>query len=305
MTLLQTRPETSTPRPVRRRGLVRSVVGNPLGAFGALVLVAFVVVGVLGDQLAPYGANDVDVVEGRLSAPDSSHWFGTDQLGRDIASRILVGASASLKVGLLAVAIAAVAGVLIGLLAGYYRGWIDAVLMRSMDVLFAFPAILLAIAILAVRGPGPTNATIAIGIVYIPIFARIARAGTLSVRETVYVRAARSVGASDARIVARHVLPNISGPVIVQVSISLAFALLAEAALSFIGLGTQPPNPSWGGMLAEGRDYMQDSWWVAAFPGLAIFLVVLACNLVGDALRDALDPRERGPMEAASRGGAR
>ncbi len=286
------------------RGMLRAVVGNPLGAFGALVLLAFVVVGVFGDALAPYGANDVDVVEGRLAAPDGDHVFGTDQLGRDILSRVLVGASASLKVALLAVTIAAVAGVLIGLLAGYYRGWLDALLMRSMDVLFAFPAILLAIAILAVRGPGPTNATIAIGIVYIPIFARIARAGTLSVRETVYVRAARSVGASDARILTRHVLPNISGPVIVQVSISLAFALLAEAALSFIGLGTQPPDPSWGGMLAEGRDYMEDSWWVAAFPGLAIFLVVLACNLVGDALRDALDPRERGAMEAASRGGA-
>lgn len=285
--------------------LLRAVVANPLGAFGALVLLAFVVVGVLGDTLAPHGPNEVDVVEGRLSAPSSEHLFGTDQLGRDIASRVLVGASASLKVAVLAVAIAAVVGVLVGLLAGYYRGWLDALLMRSMDVLFAFPAILLAIAILAVRGPGPTNATIAIGIVYIPIFARIARAGALSVRETVYVRAARSVGASDARILARHVLPNISGPVIVQVSISLAFALLAEAALSFIGLGTQPPDPSWGGMLAEGRDYMQDSWWVAAFPGLAIFLAVLACNVVGDALRDALDPRERGAIEAAARGGAR
>ncbi len=285
----------------RRGGALRAVLRNPLGAFGAVVLLVFVVVGILGDSLAPYSPTQVDVVDGRLAAPSADHPFGTDQLGRDILSRVLVGAAVSLRVSLLAVGLAALIGVTVGLLAGYYRGWLDAVLMRTMDVLFAFPAIVLAIAILAVRGPGPNNATIAIAVVYIPIFARVARAGALSVRETVYVRAARSFGASDSRIITRHVLPNVAGPIIVQVSISLAFALLAEAALSFIGLGTQPPDPSWGGMLAEGRDYMQDHWWVAAFPGLSIFLAVLACNLVGDALRDALDPRERGAIEAGGR----
>lgn len=283
------------------RHVLRTVLSNPLGAFAVFVLALFVVLGLFGDQLAPFDPNRVDVVDGRLAAPSTDHPFGTDQLGRDILSRVVVGAAVSLRVSLLAVGLAALVGVTAGLLAGYYRGWLDAVLMRTMDVLFAFPAILLAIAILAVRGPGPDNATIAIAVVYVPIFARVARAGTLSVREAVYVRAARSVGASDTRIITRHVLPNVAGPVIVQVSISLAFALLAEAALSFIGLGTQPPDPSWGGMLAEGRDYMQDHWWVATFPGAAIFLVVLACNLIGDALRDALDPRERSAIEASGR----
>lgn len=294
-----TTPQVSSTR--RGREPLSALLTNPLGAFGVFVLTLFIVFGLFGDQLTPYDPNQVDVVEGRLSAPSADHPFGTDQLGRDILSRILVGAAVSLRVSLLAVGLAALVGVTVGLLAGYYRGWLDAVFMRLMDVLFAFPAILLAIAILAVRGPGPDNATIAIAVVYVPIFARVARAGTLSVREAVYVRAARSVGASDTRIITRHVLPNVAGPIIVQVSISLAFALLAEAALSFIGLGTQPPDPSWGGMLAEGRDYMQDHWWVAAFPGLAIFLVVLACNLIGDALRDALDPRERSAIEASGR----
>jgi peptide/nickel transport system permease protein len=284
-----------------RGHVLRSLLTNPLGAFGVFVLALFVVLGLFGDDLAPYDPNKVDVVDGRLSGPSRDHPFGTDQLGRDILSRIVVGAAVSLRVSVLAVGLAALIGVTIGLLAGYYRGWLDALFMRLMDVLFAFPAILLAIAILAVRGPGPDNATIAIAVVYVPIFARVARAGALSVREAVYVRAARSVGASDTRIITRHVLPNVAGPVIVQASISLAFALLAEAALSFIGLGTQPPDPSWGGMLSEGRDYMQDHWWVAAFPGLAIFFVVLACNLIGDALRDALDPRESSAIEAGGR----
>ncbi|HEY3604239.1 MAG TPA: ABC transporter permease [Sporichthyaceae bacterium] len=271
----------------------RALLRNPLGAAGALVLLLFVVAGLAGPVLAPYDATQVDVVSGRLAGPSASHWLGTDQLGRDIASRILIGSRDSLRVAVVAVAIATVLGSTAGLLAGYRRGWLDALLMRSMDVLFAFPAILVAIAVLAVRGPGPTNASLALGLVYTPIFARVARAGALSVRESGYVQAARAAGARDRRILWRHVLPNVSGPIIVQISLSLAFALLAEAALSFLGLGTQPPHPSWGGMLSDGRDYLQQAWWMAAFPGLAIFFVVLACNLVGDALRDALDPRER------------
>jgi peptide/nickel transport system permease protein len=269
------------------------VLRNPLGAAGAVILLLFVVAGVAGHAVAPYDANQVDVVSGRLAAPSASHWFGTDQLGRDVASRILIGARDSLRVAVIAVAIATIVGSTLGLLAGYRRGLLDALLMRSMDVLFAFPAILVAIAVLAVRGPGPNNATLALAIVYTPIFARVARSGALSVREAGYVQAARAAGARDRRILWRHVLPNASGPIIVQISLSLAFALLAESALSFLGLGTQPPHPSWGGMLSDGRDYMQQAWWMAAFPGLAIFLVVLSCNLLGDALRDALDPRER------------
>ena len=194
---------------------------------------------------------------------------------------MLIGAETSLRVGVVAVGIAAVSGVVIGLFAGFYRGWLDDALMRCMDVLFAFPAILLAIAILAIRGRGATNAMIAIGIVYIPIFARVTRASVLSVREEVYVRAARSVGAGDLRIMRRHVLPNVAAPIIVQTSVSLAFAILAEAALSFIGLGTQPPEPSWGRMLADGRGFIQDAWWMAVFPGLAIFAVVFSFNVLG------------------------
>ena len=280
------------------RALAAVVVRNRLAAAGLVVLVAFVAVALLGEALAPYGRNEQQVTD-RLEAPSWSHPFGGDQLGRDVFSRVLIGAEASLRVSLVAVGIALVAGALLGLVAGYYRGWVDDVVMRLMDVLFAVPAILLAIAILAIRGRGATNAMIAIGVVYTPIFARVTRASVLTVREEAYVRAARSVGASDLRIIRRHVLPNVATPIIVQTSISLAFAILAEAALSFIGLGTQPPEPSWGIMLSDGRGYIQDAWWLTVFPGLAIFLVVLAFNVVGDSLRDALDPRQRSAIESA------
>jgi peptide/nickel transport system permease protein len=188
--------------------------------------------------------------------------------------------------------------VLLGLIAGFYGRWIDDAIMRLTDMLFAFPAILLAIAILAVLGPGIANAMIAIGIVYTPIFARITRGSVLSVREQVYVRAARSLGASDFRLLRLHVLPNVLAPIIVQTSISLAFAILSEAALSFLGLGVQPPDPSWGRMLAEGRGFVNQAWWMGVFPGLAIFATVLSFNLVGDALRDALDPRQKSAIES-------
>jgi peptide/nickel transport system permease protein len=281
------------------RALLAVVARNRLALVGLVVLVLFVAVALLGDWLAPYGRNEQQVTD-RLASPSLSHPFGGDQLGRDVFSRVLIGAEASLRVSIVAVGIALVAGALLGLIAGYYRGWIDDAVMRVMDMLFAFPAILLAIAILAIRGRGATNAMIAIGIVYTPIFARVTRASVLTVREEVYVRAARAVGAGDARIIRRHVLPNVATPIIVQTSISLAFAILAEAALSFIGLGTQPPEPSWGIMLADGRDYIQDAWWLTVFPGLAIFLVVLAFNVLGDALRDALDPRQRSAIESAA-----
>lgn len=283
------------------RGLLRVVVRNRLAAVALAVLALFVVLALFGEQLAPYGPNQVSS-EDKLQGPSLDHLFGTDQLGRDVFSRVLIGAEPSLRVGLVAVSIALLAGVTFGLVAGFYRGWIDDLIMRCMDVLFAFPAILLAIAILAIRGRGSTNAMIAIGIVYTPIFARVTRASVLSVREEIFVRAARSIGAGDLRIMARHVLPNVAAPVIVQTSVSLAFAILSEAALSFIGLGTQPPEPSWGRMLADGRGFIQDAWWIAVFPGLAIFAVVFSFNVLGDALRDALDPRQRSAIESASGG---
>lgn len=279
-------------RPAAARRTLLAVLRRPGGAFGLLVVAVVTVLALLDDVLVPGGPNQVSVPD-RLLAPSAAHPFGTDELGRDVLGRVVLGASVSLQVGLVAVGIALVVGVSVGLLAGYRRGPLDAVLMRCMDVLFAFPAILMAIAVLALLGPGTRNAMIAIGIVYTPIFARVTRAAVLSVSEEVYVRASRSVGAPDSRIMLLHVLPNAAPPIIVQTSVSLAFAILSEAALSFLGLGTRPPASSWGLMLSEGRSFLEQAWWMAFFPGAAIFVTVLAFNLLGDALRDVLDPRQR------------
>ncbi|HSJ59602.1 MAG TPA: ABC transporter permease [Jiangellaceae bacterium] len=290
----------------RRRWVetLRLLARNPMAIASSLVLLGLVSVALLGERITPYNPLAQSIPD-RLQAPSAEHWFGTDELGRDVLSRVLDGASVSLQVGFVAVGISLVAGSLIGLMAGFYGRWLDDGLMRFMDVLFAFPAILLAIVVVAVLGPGITNAMIAIGIVYTPIFARIARASSLSVREEVYVRAARSSGGGDLRIMARHVLPNIAAPLIVQTSLSLAFAILSEAALSFLGLGVQPPDPSWGRMLSEGRSFIEQAWWMALFPGLAIFVVVLAFNVLGDALRDVLDPKQRSAIAGAATGRAR
>ena len=284
----------------RWRETLGLLVRNPTAAVAGTVLLLIILMAVFDETVAPAGPNEI-AVEDRLQPPSLQHPFGTDDLGRDILSRVVLGAGVSLRVGFLAVAFALVVGSLIGLLAGFYGGWVDDVLMRFMDILFAFPAVLLAIAVLAVRGPGSGNTALAIGIVYIPVFARVTRASVLGVREEVYVRASRSVGASDFRLLTRHVLPNAAPPIIVQTSISLAFAVLAEAALSFLGLGTQPPNPSWGLMLAEGRGFIDIAWWLAFFPGMAIFLTVLCFNLLGDGLRDVLDPRQRTLMAGGGR----
>lgn len=289
--------EPLPPRESQVRATLRALFSNPLAIAGYIVLLLLVLAAIFGPTLAPHGVNDTNVAQ-RLHAPSWAHPFGTDELGRDIFSRVLVASRASLKVGIVAVGISLVAGVLLGLIAGYYGRVVDDAVMRVMDMLFAFPAILLAIAILAVLGPGLTNAMIAIGVVYTPIFARVTRASVLSVRDEVYVRAARSLGAGNRRIMLRHILPNIAGPVIVQTSLSLAFAILSEAALSFLGLGLQPPAPSWGRMLYDGRDYLQQAWWMGVFPGLAIFFTVLSFNVVGDALRDALDPAQRSAIES-------
>jgi peptide/nickel transport system permease protein len=285
-------PSTARPPRPRWQETLGLLARNPTAAVASLVLIGIILMSVFDETLAPQGPSEISV-DDRLQSPSWSHPFGTDDLGRDILSRVILGAGVSLRVGFLAVGIALVIGTLIGLLAGYYGRWVDDVLMRIMDMFFAFPAVLLAIAILAVRGPGSGNTALAIGVVYIPIFARVTRASVLGVREEVYVRASRSVGASDLRLLTRHVLPNAAPPIIVQTSISLAFAVLAEAALSFLGLGTQPPNPSWGLMLAEGRGFIDIAWWLAFFPGMAIFLTVLCFNLLGDGLRDVLDPRQR------------
>lgn len=281
----------------RRAEVWSAVISNRLALGGLVVLGLLVVAAVVGPTLAPYGVNE-QVILDRFSGPSWDHWFGTDDLGRDVFSRALVAARGSLQVGAIAVGIALGLGVPIGLVSGYYGGATDAVLMRLMDIVFSFPAILLAIAVVAVRGPGLGNAMIAIGIVYMPIFARITRGSVITVRSEVYVRAARSLGATDARILRKHILPNIVAPIIVQTSLSLAFAILSEAALSFLGLGVQPPQPSWGRMLADGRGFIKQAPWIGIFPGLAILATVMAFNLVGDGLRDALDPRQKSVIES-------
>jgi peptide/nickel transport system permease protein len=269
---------------------LRLFLRNRLASIGAVIILLLIVFALLGSRLTPYDPVGIDM-GARLNPPSLRHPFGTDDFGRDVLSRVLAGASVSLKVGVIAVSISTVIGTLLGAVGGYRGGWIDEVIMRFMDVLFAFPAILLAIAILAALGPGISNAMIAIGIVYTPIFARITRGSVLTVREEVYVEAATAIGARDSRILFRHILPNVIAPVIVETTLSLAFAILAEAALSYLGLGTQPPDPSWGRMLSEGRGYIQDAPWLGVFPGLAIMVTVMGFNFLGDGLRDALDPR--------------
>ena len=269
---------------------MRRLRRQPLSMFAAAIVAILILTAIFGSMLTPYDPNAIDMAN-RFAPPSLAHLFGTDDFGRDILSRVMVGARVSLMVGIIAVSISAVIGTFFGILAGYTGRLVDEVIMRAMDILFAFPAILLAIAIMAALGRGIGNAMIAIGIVYIPIFARIARGSVLSVREEDFVDAARAVGSSDSRIMFKHIFPNTTSPLIVEVTLSLSFAILAEAALSFFGLGTQPPDPSWGRMLSEGRAYFQQSVWLAIFPGLAIMLTVLGFNLLGDGLRDALDPR--------------
>ncbi|MGV0736661.1 ABC transporter permease [Mycolicibacterium sp. (ex Dasyatis americana)] len=290
-----------TASPDTRVASWRLLLSNPVTALSALVLLAVLIVAVSASWIAPYGINDIDVPSA-LQGPGTAHWLGTDELGRDVFSRVLVAIAASLRVAVVSVALAAVIGVLVGVLAGYRGGWVDTVLMRVVDVMFAFPVLLLALAIVAVLGPGVTTTMLAIGIVYIPIFARVARASALGVRVEPFVAVSRSMGTGDGYILVRHILPNIAGPLIVQLSLSLAFAILAEAALSFLGLGIQPPQPSLGRMIFDAQGFVTLAWWMAVFPGAAIFVMVLAFNLFGDGLRDVLDPKQRTSIEARRAG---
>ena len=232
----------------------------------------------------------------RLQGPGAAHWLGTDQFGRDVLSRILFGCRASLAIAAASVGAALAVGGSLGVLAAFYRGWADRVVMRAMDVLFAFPVMLLAIGVVAVLGPRPGTAAVAIAVVYTPIFARLLRAPALAVCAGEYVEAARAVGARDMRILLRHVAPNLASVALVQTALLLSSAILVEASLSFLGLGTQPPSPSLGLMLAEGRNVLMLSPWSALFAGAAILLLAFGLNLLGDALRDTLDPRLRGPQ---------
>ncbi|MDR7482474.1 MAG: ABC transporter permease [Armatimonadota bacterium] len=266
----------------------------PLLAGGALAL-ALVALAGLAPLIAPYDPTALDPA-GRLAPPGGAHLLGTDRLGRDVASRLLHGGRVAMAVGATAVLIGAGAGVPLGLVSGYRGGWLDGAIMRVMDGLVAFPALLLAIMMIAALGPGHVQAMLAIGIVLVPVFARLSRAQALAVRHQEYVLAARALGAPERRIVMRHVLPNIAGPLLVQGTVAFSGAVLAEASLSYLGLGTQPPTPSWGGMLQEARDVFFIAWWMAIWPGVAIAAAVLGLNLLGDGLRDLLDPRLRGGL---------
>lgn len=271
---------------------MRSLARHPLLS-AALALVAFQIAAAMAASwIAPFDPTAQSVIA-RLKGPSVEHWLGTDQLGRDVMARILHGYRASLVACGAAVSLALILGGGLGLLAAYRGGWVDRLVMRLMDVVFAFPILLLAIGLVAVLGPRPTSAALAIGIVYVPVFARFLRGPALVVCSSDYVAAARSLGVSDVAILVRHVLPNLASVILVQTSLLLSAAILVEASLSFLGLGTQPPQPSLGLMLAEGRNFLLLAPWSAVFSGLAILFLSFGFNLLGDALRDTLDPRLR------------
>jgi peptide/nickel transport system permease protein len=264
---------------------------NPVSDVGLFIILIVILTAAAAAWVAPY--DPIDQPFKRLQPPSATNLLGTDEFGRDVLSRIIYGSRVSLYVGLVAVGISLASGLVLGLVAGYFGGAVDSVIMRLMDILFAFPFIVLAIVICGVLGPSLTNAMIAIGIVYAPRFAAIVRAPILAVKQEDYVLACHSVGVPNTRIMALHILPNIVSPLIVQTTLAISTAILNEAALSFLGLGAQPPMASWGSMLQTGRTYMVRAPWVAIFPGLAIVVTVLGFNLFGDGLRDMLDPRLR------------
>lgn len=257
---------------------------------GMIVLIAVILSSIFASVLTPYDPLQRDT-PARLSAPSWEHPMGTDALGRDILSRVLHGGQISLRVGFFSIFASALVGIPLGLMAGYFGGVIDNIIMRIMDVILAFPGLVLIIWLVAVLGSSMTMLILAIAFFFVPTYARLIRGTALSLREIEYVLAARSVGASAARILAQHILPNALAPVIVLTTLSISGAIITGASLSFLGLGVRPPTPEWGAMLADGRGYLRNAWWIAFFPGMTITLVVLAANIVGDGLRDALDPK--------------
>lgn len=272
--------------------VIRRLSVHRSAQIGFLLVILVFLVALLAPVLAPEGYDDQDLFA-RLSPPSSQYLMGTDQLGRQISSRIFWGARISLQVGIVAIGIGLGGGVILGLISGYYGGKVDRLIMGFMDVLLSFPGLLLALAVVAILGPGLYQVMIAVGITRIPQFARLVRGSTLSIKEKEYVEAQRALGSTDVRILSGHIVPNIVAPVIVYATLSLATALLASAGLSFLGLGAQPPIPDWGGMVSEGRAYLRSAWWIGVFPGAAIMMTVLGFNLLGDGLRDALDPKLR------------
>jgi peptide/nickel transport system permease protein len=277
------------------RRLRRALRGDPLAIAALVVLGGLFVMAIFGARIAPFpaqgeGASDV---ASRMLPPSAAHLFGTDQLGRDILSRVIVGARGAVAVSLLVVGLAATIGMPLGALAGYRGGRVDAVIMRTTDLFLAFPSLLLAMAIVAAIGPGLDHVALALAISWWPWYARLARGTAVSLREQTFVEAARSTGLPDRTILARHIVPNSLTPILVQATIDIGTVILAAGSLAFLGLGASPPSPDWGLMVSEGRTYILDQWWISTFPGLAIFVSVLAVNILGDLLRDMLDPRRR------------
>ena len=281
---------TRRPRGFWSRPRVRAFLRHRGAVIGTVLIAAFVTMAVAAPALAPRDPIEQDLPH-RLEAPSAAAPLGTDDFGRDLLSRVVYGSRVSLRLGLIAVGLALLLGGTLGLLAGWYGGMVDLVVMRFMDLMLAFPSILLAIVVVAVLGPSLTNAMVAVGIIAIPQYARIVRVSVLQVRSLEFVQAARALGASDGRILVTAVVPNIAAPVIVTASLGLATAILEAAGLSFLGLGAQPPTPEWGAMLAQGREFILTAPWMLVVPGVAVFLAVLGFNLLGDALRDLLDPR--------------
>ena len=278
------------PHVPRRTILLRRFLRRPFAVVSLAVVIAFVLMALFAPALAPYDpeATDFDAL---FAPPSPEHWLGTDELGRDVLSRIIYGARASMQAGLMATLLAMAVAVPLGLVAGYYRGWSDPVIMRITDVLLAFPFLILAVGLAAILGPSLTNATLALGIAAIPGLVRIARGETLALREEDYVRAAVANGASDPVILGRHILPNMTSTLIVQATLTIPAAIIGESILSFLGLGVQPPTPSWGVMISSAQAYITDEPTLVLWPGIAIFLATLAFNLLGDGLRDVLDPK--------------
>ncbi|WP_144379548.1 nickel transporter permease [Mesorhizobium amorphae] len=293
--LLSERPQSRAQARLGRSYMTwRRFTANRLAVIGLFIILALVFVAIFAGLLAPYSPVVGDLRGSRLLAPDWTHWMGTDDQGRDILSRVIYGSRLTLYVIVLVALIAAPIGLIVGTVAGYAGGWTDAILMRITDIFLAFPKLILALAFVAALGPGIENAIIAIAITSWPPYARIARAETLMVRNSDYIKAVEIMGASPGRIVLRHIMPMCISSLIVRVTLDMAGIIIIAAGLGFLGLGAQPPLPEWGAMIASGRRFILDQWWVAAMPGMAILVVSLGFNLLGDGLRDALDPRSSG-----------
>ncbi|QQE73646.1 ABC transporter permease subunit [Brevibacillus composti] len=263
---------------------------NPLTLFGLVLLLMIVLLSIFAPLISPYDPSKISIKE-RFSPPSAAHWFGTDEVGRDIFTRILYGARLSLGVGVAAVLSAGLIGTIIGSISGYFGGRVDQIIMRLMDIILAFPSLVLAMAVAATLGPNLQNAMLAIAIIKIPVYVRLARAETLALREKLFVKAAVTFGIKPWRIIARHIIPNAVSPVVIQVTLDIGDAILLVATLGFLGLGAQPPTPEWGAMISVGWKYLLDYWWYPTFPGLALFLASCGFNLIGDGIRDILDPK--------------